>query len=192
MLAGGLRGMPEPHPSSKFSGLGFITIPIFFPKCVPWWMLSTSLSILGLHGVQCIKHTHDNMKKKHKQSHSQGLIWERCDIWENAGFINTTSSLIDTGSKLGNFWCQFIVDHWVNDNLPQKDHKEEKCSINRAGFHLHPASPRACAVFPQSSFLSAVELLAGTFRLAWKHVCLNCSDVPRQMCWGHTWEDSRF
>lgn len=36
-------------------------------------------------------------------------------------------------------------------------------------------------VFSQLSFLSAVELLAGIFRLAWERVCLNCSDVPSQM-----------
>lgn len=32
-------------------------------------------------------------------------------------------------------------------------------------------------VFSQPSFLSAVELLAGIFRLAWERVCLNCSDA---------------
>lgn len=36
-------------------------------------------------------------------------------------------------------------------------------------------------VFSQPSFLSAVELLAGIFRLAWERVYLNCSDVPSQM-----------
>lgn len=36
-------------------------------------------------------------------------------------------------------------------------------------------------VFSQPSFLSAVELLAGIFRLAWERVCLHCSDVPSQM-----------
>lgn len=173
--------MPELPPCSKFSGLEFITIFIFFQ--IYALMNAKQLTIhFGL--VYCwvyFPHPRQYGEETQAVSFSRsdvGKMW----LWEKMGFINTMFSLTDTGSKLGNFWCQFIVDCWVNENLAQKDHKEEKCIINRARFHLHPVSPRAYVVFSQPSFLSAVEPLAGIFCLAWKHVCLNCSDVPRQMC----------
>lgn len=76
-------GMPESPPSSKFSGLEFITISIF--SQIYALMNAKQLTIhFGL--VYCLVYIpHPRQyEKKHKQTHSQGLIWERRDyerIW---------------------------------------------------------------------------------------------------------------